>query len=145
MRKLLLLVVILSTFGCASLKEIADEYPVLTHITLSNAVAQRIKSASDPQAKAAQYMAGVSRFRASAGHSEVPYSTLGEFTRNKLGYDQMTPADRKALDDLLFLGKLVISKELEKRGIKEIPADYTVDLGAILDAIEAGARVYLPQ
>lgn len=147
MRKLaLILVVIMSTFGCASLKEISDEYPILTHIVLSNAVSQRIEGASDPQAKAAQYMAGVSRFRGTPTGlpRELPFESLEEIVRIQLDYKDMTPADRKALDDILLLTKLVITKELSKRGFETIPADYKVDISAILDAIEAGARVYLP-
>lgn len=141
--KYLIILFLVSLSGCATLKEIAQENPVLTYIVVSNGVSQRIKHADDQTAKAEFYMGLVAALKGAGGGS-IPYASAGDIIRSKVGYAEMHPADKKAIDDLLFLSKLAIEKELAKRGIKEIPDNFSIDLTVYLDAIEAGARVYLP-
>ena len=89
-------------------------------------------------------ISGASRLRsASSGAVNIQYSTLGEFVRTAVKYDEMVPADRKGVDDLLLLVKLVLERELSKKGLPHIPMDYKVNIVIFLDAIESGARVYL--
>lgn len=142
--RLLLVITFVVTSGCATIKEVAEEYPALTNFGIAAVTMKHIEKADNPKEKAGKIIAGIGRFKI-AGELSITYGSLGEVVRKRLGYASMLPSDKFLTDETLKFAKLVIQKELAKRGMKIVPADYKIDLGFLLDAIEAGARVYLPQ
>lgn len=144
MKLLTLLTVLLFIPGCQSINHALQDNELLSYIAIKNAVAQYIDSKGDEFDQKVTAQRFMTATNAAEGFIESnPLASIDNVlnvAKRSVNYDDKSLADQLLIDDIL----LIVSKSInQQKRDKNIPDDYVVSIKQVIEAVRAGARVFL--